>query len=85
MGEEVGVRDLAEPAAGRRLCAPWAPTSRCWAPMRTRFAWAYIHALEVENDFILMAAEHREADFTAYLGRQGGSPDPPRRRGDPPA
>jgi NTE family protein len=30
----------------------------------------YIHALEVEHDFVLMAAEHRDANFTAWCGRQ---------------
>ena len=31
---------------------------------------AYLHALEVEHDFVLMAAERRESDFAAYCGRQ---------------
>lgn len=31
---------------------------------------SYIHALEVENDFVLMAAEHGEADFAGFCGRQ---------------
>jgi NTE family protein len=31
---------------------------------------SWLHALEMENDFVLMAAERRDADFTAYCGRQ---------------
>lgn len=31
---------------------------------------SYLHALEVEHDFVLMAAERRDVDFTAYCGRQ---------------
>ncbi|MFI4933941.1 MAG: patatin-like phospholipase family protein [Caulobacterales bacterium] len=31
---------------------------------------SYLHALEVEHDFVLMAAERRDADFTDYCGRQ---------------
>ncbi len=68
LGEEVGVRDLAErlAAAMRALGADVAVLGAD----ADESAPAYIHALEVENDFILMAAEHRQADFTAYLGRQ---------------
>ncbi|WP_421934862.1 patatin-like phospholipase family protein [Phenylobacterium sp.] len=31
---------------------------------------AYLHALEVEHDFVLMAAERSEVDFATYCGRQ---------------
>ena len=31
---------------------------------------ASLHALEVENDFILMAAERKDVEFAAYCGRQ---------------
>jgi NTE family protein len=31
---------------------------------------SYLHALEVEHDFILMAAQHREANFIEYCNRQ---------------
>ncbi len=31
---------------------------------------AHLHALEVEHDFILMAAEHRDTNFTTYCSRQ---------------
>ena len=31
---------------------------------------SYLHALEVEHDFVLMAAERRDASFTAYCARQ---------------
>ncbi len=31
---------------------------------------SYLQALEMENDFILMAAEHRNGDFTTYCSRQ---------------
>jgi len=31
---------------------------------------AYIHALEVEHDFVLMAAERRDTGFTAWCSRQ---------------
>ncbi|MES2343263.1 MAG: patatin-like phospholipase family protein [Pseudomonadota bacterium] len=31
---------------------------------------AYLHALEVEHDFVLMAAERKDVDFATYCGRQ---------------
>ncbi|MDO8378582.1 patatin-like phospholipase family protein [Phenylobacterium sp.] len=31
---------------------------------------AYLHALEVEHDFVLMAAERKDVDFATYSGRQ---------------
>jgi NTE family protein len=31
---------------------------------------SWLHALELEHDFVLMAAERRDADFIAYSGRQ---------------
>jgi len=31
---------------------------------------SWLHAVEMENDFVLMAAERGDADFTSYLARQ---------------
>ncbi|MGD9885887.1 MAG: patatin-like phospholipase family protein [Reyranella sp.] len=66
--DSIDVRDMAErvAAAMRGLGAEVAvlgADAQDSAP-------SYLHALEVEHDFILMAAEHRDANFIAYCNRQ---------------
>ncbi|MEO8113482.1 MAG: patatin-like phospholipase family protein [Phenylobacterium sp.] len=66
--DSVGMRDLAErlAVAMRALGAEVAVAGS----EADDASPAYLHALEVEHDFVLLAAERRETGFTAYSSRQ---------------
>lgn len=66
--ESIDIRDLAERVAGamRTLGAEVAVLGAEAQDSEP----SYLHALEIEHDFILMAAEHRDANFISYCNRQ---------------
>jgi NTE family protein len=68
VSDGVAMRDLAEGLAAA-MRALGAEVAVLGAEADDRSA-SWLHALEMEHDFVLMAAERRDADFIAYSGRQ---------------